>query len=133
MKVPAKFLFIKKSSLPEAGRGLFTKILIPKGYTIVEYKGKITTWKNANHINGKNLYIFYVNKDHVIDANNYKSMLARFANDARGLSKVQGLKNNSDYVIEKGKVYIKATRDIAAGAEIFVSYGKAYWDVIKKL
>jgi hypothetical protein len=28
-------------------------------------------------------------------------------------------------------VYIDATRDIPAGAEILVDYGKEYWDVIR--
>jgi hypothetical protein len=29
-------------------------------------------------------------------------------------------------------VYVEATRNIPAGAEIFVSYGKAYWDRVRK-
>ena len=30
-----------------------------------------------------------------------------------------------------GKVYIEATKDIPAGSEILVSYGKEYWEVIR--
>lgn len=129
----AKYLVVKKSTVPKAGKGLFTKTFIPKGCKIVEYKGRLTSWKNANHHGGKNLYIFYVNKDHVIDAMNYKSMLARYANDARGLTKVKGVNNNSEYITENKRIFIKAIRDIPAGAEIFVGYGKDYWDVIKKM
>ncbi len=44
-----KYLFIKKSKLPKAGKGLFTKIEIPKGKRIVEYKGKLRLWKDVKH------------------------------------------------------------------------------------
>ena len=128
-----KYLVVKKSTVPKAGKGLFTKIFIPKGCTIVEYKGKITSWKDADHYGGKNLYLFYVNKDCVIDARKRKGSLARYANDARGLTKVKGVNNNSEYITENKRIFIKATRNIPAGAEIFVAYGKEYWDVMKKI
>jgi len=131
--IPVKYLEVKKSRLPKAGQGLFTKIFIPKGSLIVEYKGKISNWENADHDEGKNLYIFYVNKDHVIDAGNDKKMLARYANDARGSSRSKGLFNNSEYAEENKRVFIKATKDIPAGAEILVGYGTTYWKVIKEL
>ena len=34
---------------------------------------------------------------------------------------------NTQYEVIKGKPYIVATRNIKAGSEIFVSYGKDYW------
>lgn len=128
----AKHLVVKRSTVPKAGKGLFTKIFIPKGSTIVEYKGKRTSWKDADHHEGKNLYLFYVDRNNVIDASNHKSVLARYVNDARGLTKVKGLNNNSEYVTENKRIFIKATRNIPAGAEILVGYGKEYWDVLKK-
>jgi uncharacterized protein len=128
-----KHLVVKASTLPKAGKGLFTKKFIAKGDKVVEYKGKVSSWKDADHQDGNNLYIFYVNKNHVINAADNKTLLARYANDARGLSKIKGLVNNSKYVEENKKIFIEATRDIEPGAEIFVGYGKDYWDVIKKL
>jgi uncharacterized protein len=125
-------LFIKKSTLPGSGRGLFTSKFIPKGTLITEYTGKITTWEEADHDDGNNLYIYYVTKNHVIDASKNKKMLARFANDANGKSKIKGVTTNSIYTVEGKRVYIKSTKDIPAGSEIFVSYGKDYWDVIRK-
>jgi len=133
MITASKSLVVKRSTLPKAGKGLFTKVFIPKGTHITEYKGKITTWKDADHDEGKNLYIFFVNKAHVIDAKNYQKALARYANDARGLSKIKGLYNNSEYTEQNKRVFITATRDIPAGAEILVEYGKDYWNVIKKM
>jgi len=124
-------LVVKKSKLPGAGKGLFTKRFIPKGAKIVEYKGRISTWKEVNHQKGDNGYIFYVKRDHVIDAAPYKKALARFANDARGINKVKGISNNAEYKEYGLKVFIVAKKDIPAGNEILVDYGKDYWKVIK--
>lgn len=131
MALLEKQLVVKRSTLPGAGKGLFTKKFIPKGTRIVEYKGKITSWKDADHRNGGNGYIYYVKRYHVIDALPRPKALARYANDARGMNKVKGITNNADYVEDGLKVYIESTKDIPANSEIFVGYGKEYWDVIK--
>jgi uncharacterized protein len=49
------------------------------------------------------------------------------------LTKVKGINNNCRYVADMDtmRVYIEAVKDIPAGAEILVQYGKEYWDVIK--
>lgn len=124
-------LVIKRSGLPNAGKGLFTKVFIPKGTKIVEYKGTITTWKEVDHKQGENGYIYYVKRNYVIDARPHPEALARYANDARGLFRVKGMTNNAEYTEEGNKVYITATKDIYPGKEIFVAYGKEYWDVIR--
>jgi SET domain-containing protein len=131
MALLEKQLVVKRSMIPGSGKGLFTKKFIPKGTRIVEYKGKISSWKNANHQDGANGYIYYVKRYHVIDALNYKSALARYANDARGMNKTTGISNNSDYVEDGLRVYIESKKDIPANSEILVGYGKEYWDVIK--
>lgn len=124
-------LVVKPSTIPGSGKGLFTKKFIPKGTFIIEYKGKITTWKEVKH-DSSNGYIYTVNPKHVIDAKRHKKALARYANDARGLTKVTGITNNCTYTNNGLKVYIEAIKDIPAGSEILVNYGKAYWDVIKE-
>ena len=129
MALLAKQLIVKKSTLPNAGKGLFTKKFIPKGTRIIEYKGKIRTWKEAAHED--NGYIYYVNRNHVIDAKPYPKALARYANDARGLVRIKGILNNSDYIQDGKRVYITSKKDIPAGGEILVGYGKEYWDVIR--
>jgi SET domain-containing protein len=126
-----KKLEVKKSVLPGAGKGLFTKELIPKGSRIVEYKGKITTWKDVDDNDGANVYIYYVKRHHVIDASRHTSVFARYANDARGLQRIKGINNNAAYVENGLKVYIESRKDIPAGGEILVEYGKEYWDVIR--
>ncbi|MDB5252342.1 MAG: hypothetical protein JWP27_1511 [Flaviaesturariibacter sp.] len=133
MALLEKQLVVKKSTLPGAGNGLFTKKFIPKDTRIVEYKGRITTWKEADHDGGMNFYLFCVKRNHTIDARPYKKALGRFANDVNGPGKIAGVRNNSVFVIDGLQVFIESTRDIPAGAEVFVDYGKDYWKVLKKI
>lgn len=132
MALLEKHLLVKTSKIPNSGKGLFTKVFIPKGTRIVEYKGRISTWKDVKDEDGKNGYIFYVNRNHVIDALPRKSALARYANDARGLVRVKGMTNNCDYVTEGRKAYIESKKDIPAGSEILVDYGPDYWKTIRE-
>jgi SET domain-containing protein len=131
MALLEKQLVVKKSTIPGAGKGLFTKKPIPKGTRIVEYRGKISTWKDVNHDDGNNGYIYYVNRNFVLDAHLDKTAIARYANDARGIGRVKGIVNNSQYVTEGNRVFIEAAKDIPANGEILVSYGPEYWAVIK--
>ena len=131
MALLEKKLKVKASNLPGAGKGLFAKEFISKGTRIVEYKGKITTWKEVDDNDGNNGYIYYVKRNHVIDASRHNSALARYANDARGLRRVKGIINNAQYAEEGLRVYIESKKNIPKGAEILVEYGKEYWDVIR--
>ncbi|KAA9040692.1 SET domain-containing protein [Ginsengibacter hankyongi] len=125
-----KDLLVKKSTIPGAGKGLFTKKFIPKGKRIVEYKGKISTWKDVDHHDGLNAYIYYVNRYHVIDSSNNKKNLARYANDAKGSQNGIKLMNNCHFVIEENRVFLESRRDIPPNSELLVAYGKEYWDIL---
>jgi len=125
------FLHVKRSIIPGAGQGLFRKKQIRKGTRISEYKGRITTWKDMDHKNGGNPYIFYVNKDYVIDAWHFKKAKARYANDAKGLKRIKGITNNAKYIHDGRKVFLEAKKNIPPGGEILVDYGKEYWDAVK--
>ena len=131
MALLEKQLFVKKSTLPAAGKGLFTRKFIPKGTRIVEYKGRTRTWKEVKADKDESPYIYYVKRNFVIDALNDKGALARYANDAGGLQRVKDIKNNAEYVEDGVRVFIEAAKDIPANSEIFVSYGKEYWQVIR--
>jgi uncharacterized protein len=131
MALLEEFLEVKDSSIPNSGKGLFTKIFIPKGTLIVEYKGRRTTWKEVED-DYKNGYIYFISSSKVIDAKSYKKALGRYANDAKGLSRIKSIGNNSVYEVDGDKVFIKAVKDIAAGSEILVDYGKDYWEITKK-
>ena len=126
-------LIVKKSTIPNAGKGLFTKRDVKKGERIVEYLGEVITEaeldrRAENDIYG---YAFYISKRKCIDAYYTPEALARYANDARGLNRIKGISNNCSYEIWKNRGWIKAERNIKAGEEIFVSYGTEYWRDIK--
>ena len=126
-------LKVKTSQLPNSGKGLFTTTSIKKGTRIVEYLGEIIDWKEYEKRveRDEDGYLFFVNKKHCIDAWNTPEHLARYANDAAGLGRVKGLKNNAVYETEGNRCWIVSTRDIKAGEEIFVSYTKEYWDCVR--
>jgi len=124
-------LYVGESKIPGSGKGLFTNKDIEKGEVIVEYTGQITTWDEVK-ADASNAYIYFVSEDYVIDARNSPEAIARYANDAHGLTRVPGIHNNSRFVNIEGKVFIKAKRHIPAGTEIFVDYGKDYWRTVKR-
>ena len=131
MALLEKELEIKESTIEGAGKGLFTKVLIPKGSRIVEYKGTVTTWDVVKD-DPTNAYIYYVKPNHVIDARNHPKVLARYVNDAKGLVRTKGRHNNARFYNDGLRVFIIAEKDIQPGEEILVEYGKKYWDTVKK-
>jgi SET domain-containing protein len=128
-----KDVLVKRSSLPGAGKGLFAKRDFKKGERIIEYGGEIITESELNKRAENNVYgySFYINSRRVIDAFYTPNELARYANDAKGLFRKEGLKNNCSYVIYNHRCWIQAERPIKAGEELFVSYGASYWRDIR--
>ncbi len=133
MPLLENFLIIKKSLLPDAGKGLFTKVVIKKGTRIVEYKGRLQTWKEVKDQDGHNGYLMYISHKTVINALPAIKTFGRYANDAMGLTRVAGMRNNSEYISEGNRCYIDATRNIKPNEEILVGYGRAYWTLIKRI
>jgi uncharacterized protein len=127
-------LIIKKSKLPNAGKGLFTTKPISKDSKIIEYRGEIIGYKEYRRRARKELdhYLFYLRRDLCIDAMHTLQYKARYANDAMGFTRIKGVKNNSDYIIFGDKCFIVASRDIKAGEEIFVDYTNHYWKAMRK-
>jgi len=128
-------LKIKKSRLPNAGKGLFTTSAIRKGDIIVEYKGDNLTWDQCLKRYGENIhtacYLYYISPKNCIDAQFRLEELARYANDANGFSVIKGLKNNAEFVNIKGVPYLKAIANIPANAEIYCDYSGDYWEIMK--
>ena len=126
-------LHVMKSTLQDAGKGLFTDSDIEKGKIVCEYEGEKITWKEAERRNDldKGGYVYYINEKNCVDAWDYTKTFGRYANDAAGVSRIRGIRNNSTYDVVRGRVYIRATRNIRAGEEIFVSYGRQYWNIVR--
>ena len=126
-------LIVKTSQLPNAGKGLFTTTPIKKGEQVIEYEGEIIDWPEYEKrvLEDKDGYLFFINKKRCIDAFATPQHKARYANDAAGLSRVKGIKNNCKYEVKKNKCFIVAEKNIKANEEIFVNYTKEYWDCIR--
>lgn len=122
-------LEVKESQLPGAGKGLFTKRDIKKGERFIEYLGEIITEAECDRRAEKDQYgyIFFINKSRCIDAFHAPEAIARYANDAKGLTRIKELNNNCCYSIYKNRGWIEAEKNIKAGSEILVSYGAEYW------
>jgi len=133
MPLLEKYIFVKKSGLPNTGKGLFTKIAIKKGVRIVEYKGRLQSWKEVKAEDGFNGYLMYIHGNAVINALPAVKTLGRYANDAMGIIQIEGLRNNSEYVSEGNRCYIEAIKNIKPGEEILVGYGREYWNLIRKI
>lgn len=129
-------LKIKESQIPSAGMGLWAEREFNRGKIIVKYDGEMITWKECNRRNmaqeGYGCYYLFINKRKCVDAQYSTWAQGRYANDAAGLNRIEGLRNNARYEIRKGEAYIIASRNIKAGEEILVSYGRAYWNTLKK-
>ncbi len=127
-------LIVKKSKIKGAGKGLFTTKDIKKGERIVEYLGEIVTEAELDRRAEKDIYgyAFYISKKKCVDAYYTPKELARYANDAKGLTKVKGVTNNCCYVVYKNSGWIKAEKNILANSEILVAYGAEYWKEIRE-
>jgi SET domain-containing protein len=76
-------------------------------------------------------YLFYFNRNKCVDAFHTPQYKARFANDAAGIVRVKGLRNNSHYEVHDDKCFIVAARNIKPGEEIFCDYTRDYWKCIR--
>lgn len=101
----------------KTGLGLFAMEPIPKGKKIIEYVGKVLIGEPDDATTG--LYIFNINKKTDIDG-------APRWNTARYIN--HSCRPNAESDTYKDHVWIKSTRNIMLGEEIFYDYGKEYFN-----
>jgi SET domain-containing protein len=133
MNISSKNLFIRKSQLPGAGKGLFTRVVIHKGDRIVEYKGRRQPWDDVKAQDGYNGYLLRLSRSTAINAFPSTHTPGRYANDAAGNSRVPGLRNNSEFLIYAKRCFIVATRTIQPKEEILVAYGREFWALQRRI
>lgn len=111
-------------SSPIHGRGVFAARDIKKNRTIIEYKGDRTSWKKAmkrplsDPDNPYHTFLFGLDDGRVIDAD-------VGGNEARWIN--HSCKPNCETEEdEKGRVFIKSRRKIAAGEELTYDYQLNY-------
>ncbi len=102
------------------GKGVFALTAIPAGATIIEYVGERITWKEAlrrhphDPAQPNHTFYFHIDDKHVIDAN-VGGNAARWINHA--------CDTNCEADEADGRIFIKATRDVQPGEELFYDYG----------
>ena len=104
---------------PIQGRGAFATRAIPEGTRIIEYTGERISQAEADRrydddaMERHHTFLFLVEDDVILDA-------ARGGNAARFIN--HSCDPNCEAVIEDGRVFIDAMRDIAPGEELTYDY-----------
>ena len=118
-------LKIKKSSIPNAGKGLFVfdkfaenDIIFKKGDKIISYEGELINLQQLNKRYGDYTAPYALN----IDKNNYRD-----ASLKRGVGSLGNTNNKRNNVklsanTKNKTAFLKATKNIRNGSEIFISY-----------
>ncbi|MBB5409338.1 hypothetical protein HDG34_003279 [Paraburkholderia sp. HC6.4b] len=108
-----KRVTVRRSSIH--GKGVFALRPLITGERILEYKGLVTTWKEASrHQHEGHTFLFGRSDGRVIDG-------GRGGNATRWLN--HSCAANCEAIEEEGgRVYIEATRDIDPGEELFINY-----------
>jgi len=121
---------VKKSSIKNAGYGVFAKVFIPSDTILEEYKGEKISLKDVKKMNN-NKYLFQINlmngKTKFIDANNLdKSNWTSFVNSVRTNYQKKN-KQNTEYIQIRNKIILKTIKDINKDTELICDYGSNYW------
>ena len=109
---------VRKSGIH--GKGVFALRPIEPGETIIEYKGEVITWTEAqarhphDPDDPNHTFFFHIDDEHVIDGKVHGNA-ARWINHA--------CDPNCEADEQDGRVFIKALQPIAAGEELFYDYG----------
>ena len=102
------------------GKGVFALVKIPKGEVIIEYKGEIITWPEAQRrhphdpTDPNHTFYFHIDDKRVIDA-------AHGGNAARWIN--HACKPNCEADEVDGRIFIKSLRALKPGEELFYDYG----------
>ena len=117
---------MKKSSIPRAGKGLFSKVTVMPGDTVGPYPGKMLDAAQANtepYVNS--LYLVWICKDCWLWGEGSYASYTRFINH-------DDVRPNAELITSSRwkKARIAAIRRILPGEEVFFDYGESYWDCV---
>jgi SET domain-containing protein len=102
------------------GKGVFAVAPIAAGERILEYTGRVMTWKQAQKLHPHDpddphhTFFFHIDDKHVIDGGDG-------GNAAKWINHACGPNCEADEV--DGRVFIKSLRDIEVGEELNYDYG----------
>jgi hypothetical protein len=118
-------VYIKKSKIKDAKKGLYVSKKILKGDVICKYMGVYVPMHFVDLEYYDSEYMFQDSNDiFVIDASDPLSCYGRYANDSLSLKKINAkiVKANDENWAE-----LIAIRNIKKNEEIYISYGEGYW------
>ena len=102
------------------GKGVFALQDIGEGETLIEYKGEVVSWEEAQDrhphdpSDPNHTFYFHVNEDRVIDGG-VRGNAARWINHS--------CDGNCEADERDGRIFIVALRNISAGEELSYDYG----------
>ena len=103
------------------GLGLFATAAIEKGAFIIEYRGRRIANAEATRLEARGArFLYEINRRWTVDGSNRRN-LARYANHS--------CRPNAESDIIKGKVILRAIRNIKPGDEITYDYGEEYFEL----
>lgn len=114
---PARRIQVRRSGVH--GKGVYAQVAFAPGDTIVEYKGELISWDEAQRrhphdpADPNHTFYFHINSGDVIDGG-VNGNAARWINHA--------CDPNCETDEAEGRVFIKALKPIAAGDELFYDY-----------
>lgn len=115
-KLPDHHFKLVKVKRGLAGLGLFAGEDIRKGELIIEYIGNILTKEEADKKTASQ-YLFEVSRNKTIDGTP-RWNIARYANHS--------CDGNAESDVTKGRVFVKAIKNIKEGDEIVYDYGEEF-------
>ncbi len=111
----------KVSSIPSAGMGLFAKCPISANAEICEYSGELLNLQQAKSLRDRT-YLKAINLCKHINAGVPNGSIGKYINDHPDPGR-----RNVKFVTRKEQIFVVATRDVAAGEELFIEYGRGHW------
>lgn len=131
-------LAVYKSTIKDAGKGLFATKHFKKGSYICRYGDKqnvmiLKEFKQrvkSGELTDEYMYCdgdLRRNDTKCWDATDPQSTLARYSNDASFNDHKHGNINNAEFTTRYGYPWIVATKNIKKYEEIFTNYGDQYW------
>ncbi|MCX4176969.1 MULTISPECIES: SET domain-containing protein [Paraburkholderia] len=109
-------VIVRKS--PVHGKGVFAMRPLAAGERVLEYKGEVTTWRNALRRHQRegvvgHTFLFGLSDGRVIDG-------SRDGNSARWLN--HACTPNCETIEDDGRIFIHTLRPINASEELFIDY-----------
>ena len=119
---PNADVVVKTSRLPGAGLGLFAVRAFAVGELVCEYTGTVLD-SAARSLEDKS-YLMRLGEGVFVDARTHYEVHARYINDCRD-KRVHNV--SFDKRPSERRALVVASRPIAAGDELYASYGPLYW------